>query len=58
MGCVHTHQKKPTIERCDSLSYIWNVIIKIGENNQKVRKIDQIISQTPVLGLEHDIIQA
>jgi hypothetical protein len=31
---------------------------KIGEDNQKARKIGQIISQAPALGLEHDKIWA
>jgi hypothetical protein len=58
MGCVHTYQQKLAIERYDNLNYIRKVMKKIGENNQKVRKIDQIISWTLALSLEHDIIQA
>jgi hypothetical protein len=58
MGCVHTYQQRLAIERYDNLNYIRKVMKKIGENNQKVRKIDQIISWTLALSLEHDIIQA
>ncbi len=59
MGCVHTHQGRPAIEKCDNLSYIRNVVEKFGEDNQKVRKINRIISQlAPTLGPKHDIIKA
>jgi len=47
MGCVYTHQGKPTIEGCGSLSYIWSVVEKIKEDNRKVGKIGGIISQAP-----------
>jgi hypothetical protein len=58
MGCVHTHWRKPTIERCGSLSYVWSVVEKIGEVNWKVGKIGGTISQTPIPRPEHDKIQA
>jgi hypothetical protein len=35
MGCVHTHQKIPTIEGCGNPSDIRSVTNKDGENNQK-----------------------
>jgi hypothetical protein len=44
MGCVHTHQGRPTIERCGSPNHVRNVIEKTKENNQKVRKINRTIS--------------
>jgi hypothetical protein len=55
MGCVHTHWGIPTIEGCDNPSYIWNATKKDGKNNWKA---DQVVSQAPTLGLEHDKIQA
>jgi len=33
MGCVHTHQERLAIERCDNLNYIRKVVEKIGEDN-------------------------
>jgi len=58
MGCVHTRQGRLAIEGCGSISYIRSVVKKIGEDNQKVGKIGQIISQMHALRLEHDKIQA
>ncbi len=58
MGCVHTHWKRPTIEGCDSLNHIQNIVDKIGENNQKVEKFGQVISQALGPGLKHDKIRA
>ncbi len=45
MGCVHTHQQRPTIEGCGSMSRIRNVVKKIVEDNRKVAKIGRTISQ-------------
>jgi hypothetical protein len=42
MGCVHTHQGMPTIERWGSPSLVWNVMQKIGEDNWKVGKTSQM----------------
>jgi hypothetical protein len=58
MGCVHTNQKILRSERCGSLNHIWNVVEKIREDNWKVKKIGQIIRQSPIPRLEHDNIQA
>ncbi len=58
MGCVHTHWGRPAIERCDSLSYIQSTMETIGEDNQKVGKIGQIINQVWAQGLKHDKIWA
>jgi hypothetical protein len=44
MGCVHTHQGRLATKGCGSPSLIWNVMEKIGENNQKAIKIGQVIS--------------
>jgi hypothetical protein len=54
MRCVHTHQGRPTIEKCDSPSHIQSTVEKIGENNWKFGKIGQTISQMPALKLEHN----
>jgi hypothetical protein len=54
MGCVHTHWKRPTIEKCGSLNHIQNVVDKIGEDNQNFEIFGQVISQVPAPGLEHD----
>jgi hypothetical protein len=50
------HQKIPTIERCGSPSCVQSVVEKNGENNQKPRKIGQILSQVPTLKLKYDKI--
>jgi hypothetical protein len=56
MGCVHTHQGIPTIEGWGNPNHVLNVVNKIGENNQKARKINQTLSQTSTLGPKHDKI--
>jgi hypothetical protein len=58
MGCVHTHQKIPTIERCGNPSHVWNIMEKDGEDNRKVRKVDWIINQAPNQRPKHDKIRA
>jgi hypothetical protein len=58
MGCVHTHKGKPTIEGCGNLSHTQSDVEKIGEDNQKVGKIGQTISQVPAPSPKHDKIQA
>ncbi len=58
MGCVHTHWKRPTIEGCDNLNHIQSIVEKIREDNQKAKKIGQVINQTLTLGSEHDKIRA
>jgi hypothetical protein len=50
MGYVHTHWGRPGIEGCDSLKHIRSVVEKIREDNQKVGKIGQTISQMFALG--------
>jgi hypothetical protein len=56
MGCVHTHQGRPAIERCGSLSRIRSVVKIIREDNRKVGKIVRTINQMPTLRPEHDKI--
>jgi hypothetical protein len=58
MGCVHTHKGKPAIEGCGSPSHIQSVVKKIREDNQKVGKIGQTISQAFTPSPKHDKIQA
>ncbi len=53
-----THSRILTIEGWGNPNHVLNVVKKIGENNQMVGKINQIISQTPTLGPKHDKIQA
>ncbi len=57
IGCVHTHWGMLAIEGWGCPSCIWNVMQKIGENNQKFRKISRVVSQTFTLGSKHDKIQ-
>jgi hypothetical protein len=54
MGCVHTHQKMPAIERWDNPSCVQNVMQKTKEDNQKVGKIGRIINQMPTPRPQHD----
>jgi hypothetical protein len=49
MECVHTHQKIPTIDGCGSLSHVQNFVEKTREDNQKVGKTNQVVSQMPTL---------
>ncbi len=56
MGCVHTHQGRPTIEGCGSMNCVRSVVKKIGKDNRKVEKIGRTINQIHALGLEHDKI--
>jgi hypothetical protein len=58
MGCVHTHWWMYVIERWGSPSRVQNAMQKIGEDNWKVKKIGQIVSQAFTPGLEHDKIHA
>jgi hypothetical protein len=46
------------IEGWVSPSHIQSVVEKNGEDNQKARKINQVVSQAPAPRLEHDKIQA
>jgi hypothetical protein len=46
------------IEGWGSLSRVRNVVQKIGENNQKAKKIGRNVSQTPTLTVKHDKMQA
>jgi hypothetical protein len=55
---VHTHRKITTIEGWGSLSHVQNVMEKIREDNQNIRKTSQIVNQTPTPKLEHDKIEA
>ncbi len=57
MRCVHTHWGMPTIEGWDNPNHVWNVVEKNGEDNKKVRKTSQIISQTPTPKPKHDKIR-
>jgi hypothetical protein len=52
------HQGIPTIEGCGSLSHVQSVVEKNGEDDQKLGKIGQIISQVPTLVPKHDKIRA
>jgi hypothetical protein len=58
IGCVHTHQGIPTIERYCNPNHVWNVVEKIRENNQKVGKINWVVNQMPIIGPKHDKILA
>jgi hypothetical protein len=58
MVCVHTHWKMLITKGWGSPSYIWSAVEKNGENNWKVRKIGQVVSQSLALGLKHDKIWA
>jgi hypothetical protein len=58
MGCVHTRWKMPTIEGWGSPSHIQNDVKKNGEDNRKVGKISQIVSQTLTPRPKHDKIWA
>jgi hypothetical protein len=58
MGSVHMHQRIPTIKRCGSPSHVQSIVEKNGEDNQKARKISQIVSQVPTLRLKYDKIRA
>ncbi len=58
MGCAHTHWRIPTIEGWGNPSSLWNVVEKTKENNRKARKTSRAVSQTPIVGPEHDNIQA
>jgi hypothetical protein len=58
IGCVHTHWRLPKIEGWGSPSRVQNNIKKLRENNQKVGKISQIVSQVLAPGPEHDKIRA
>jgi hypothetical protein len=58
MGCVHTPRGILTIEGWGNPNHVLNVVNKIGENNQKVGKINQTLSKMPTLEPEHDKIQA
>jgi hypothetical protein len=40
MGCVHTHQKIPTIEGWGDPNYIQSIVKKTKEDNKKVEKIN------------------
>ncbi len=58
MGCVHMHQRIPTIEGCANPSRVQSVMEKNGEDNQKPGKIGQIVNSTPTIGLKYDKIRA
>jgi len=54
--CAHT-LKEACNWRCNSPSHVWNIMKKIGEDNQKVDKTNWVISQALALGLKHDKIR-
>jgi hypothetical protein len=56
MGCVHTHQGRHVIGGCGSSNYVQSDVKKIGQNNQKVRKVSRATSEMLAPGLEHDKI--
>jgi len=58
MRCVHTHQGMPTIKRWGSPSYVQSAVEKTREDNQKLKKIGWIVSQTFAPRPKHDKIQA
>jgi len=62
--CAHALKDTCNVEYCANLvgnanpSRIRNIMEKIGEANQKLGKISQIVNQTLALRLEHTRIQA
>jgi hypothetical protein len=46
------------IERWDSPNHVQNVMQKIREDNQKIGKTSQVVSQALTIGPEHDKIWA
>jgi hypothetical protein len=56
MGCVHTHQRIPTIEGRGNPSCVRTIVEKTREDNRKARKIGLVISQVLTLRPEHDKI--
>jgi hypothetical protein len=54
---VCAYQKLFTIEGWDNPSHIQNIMKKIEKNNQKVEKVDRIVSQVLNPRLKHDKIQ-
>jgi hypothetical protein len=58
MGYVHTHWGRLAIERCGNPSHIQSVVENIEEDNQKVQKIGQVISQAFTPRSKHDKIWA
>jgi hypothetical protein len=57
MGCVYMQWQILIIEGCDNPSHIQSTMEKDGEDNWKVRKASQIISQMPTSRPEHDKIR-
>jgi hypothetical protein len=57
MGFVHMHQGILVIKGWGNPNYLLNYVNKIGVDQQKARKINQIVSQMPTLGPQHDKIQ-
>ncbi len=58
MGCVHMHQKIPTIEEWGNPNHIRSIWKKIKENNQKVGKINWYVNQVPTFGPKHNKISS
>jgi len=57
MACVHTHWGIHNVEGWGNPSHVRNVVENTKEDNQKVGKINQVISQTSIPRLEHDKIR-
>jgi len=53
MGCVHMHRKILAIEGWSNSSCVWNTMKKIGEYNQKAKKIGQIVNQAITFESKH-----
>jgi len=58
MGFVHTHWRMPIVEGWGSPSHLRSVMQKIREDNQKVGKTSQVISQVLALRPKHNKIRA
>jgi hypothetical protein len=58
MGCVYRHRRILAIEGWSSPNCVWINMEKNVEDNWKVEKIRQVVSQTPALGPKHDKIRA
>ncbi len=53
-GDMHTHRGMPVIDGWGNPSCVRNAMQKNGEDNRKVEKTNQIVSQTFTPWPEHD----
>jgi hypothetical protein len=56
MGSVHMHWRILAIEGWRNPNYVWNTMKKIGEDNWKARKTNQVINQMLGPRPKHDKI--